>query len=480
VVSAQSRGEEKIHFAVQDTGIGIPAERLTAIFESFTQADTSTTRTHGGTGLGLTIAKEIVARMAGELQVSSIPNEGTTFFFTVTLPVSEQNSCKRDLPSSTNGFTTPRVFNILLVEDIEENCILAKLRLERCGHKVRVVHDGYEALNAWEEGGMELILMDIHMPRMDGYVATKAIREQERVRGEGHHIPIIAMTAAAMKSDQEQCLEVGMDGYISKPIDFGSLFKTMEQTVPQGVGKLIEEAVLETTANGSDPFANRPSLNGIDVAAGLIKWGNAEIYRKSLIGFSHKHAEDATLVRSALARHDLHAAKSLAHAIKGVSGTLSARDLEAAASALDAALRQRKEEDGDMQALMDALEKRNINLDKLTLDFESALSQVIASCQSLELADMANSLDGENNKEELLLQPNPLNDTTLQLVRTIARSLSQGNITGVEKGILDLYDARSLRQNEMHKLLEQVDELELEQALITLKQIFSIDLDGHF
>ncbi|MBF0128190.1 MAG: response regulator, partial [Magnetococcales bacterium] len=478
---AGTAGERhRVGFAVRDTGIGIPEARLEAIFESFTQADTSTTRTFGGTGLGVTIAKEIVDRMEGRLRVTSRVGEGSTFFFEITLPLAPVRDCRRELPTPGAGRRARRLFTVLLVEDLEENIVLARLRLERLGHKVLVAHDGIEALTLWQQEIPDLILMDLQMPNMDGFSATRAIREREAAGGAvTTRVPIIAMTAAAMKGDQEACLAAGMDDYVSKPIEFVRLSVVMERVVPRGVGRLVEGNLeaLSDAVDESDLPAEWQGLPGIDVAVGLAKWGNGEVYRKTLIGFARKHAEDAALLRDALAREDLPGAKSIAHAMKGAAGTLAATGLEAAAMTLDAALRQRKEESGDMHSLLAAMAKRNVKLEDLVADFASHLERVIDSCQRLEPDEKCVPA---GLAEEESVRKRRLDGTVIARMRAIAHHLSHGDVSGVEQELENLQAARVLRQADMDLLLEQVDELELDQALATLIRIsgyFEVDLD---
>ncbi len=465
----------RLRCAVRDTGIGIPKDRLEAIFESFTQADASTTRCYGGTGLGVTIAREIVARMGGRLEVVSREGEGSTFHFEVTLPVAPEGNCRMRLTSAALGAAPQRLFTVLLVEDMEANATLACLRLERQGHRVLLANDGLEALAAWERGGFDLILMDVQMPNMDGLTATRVIREREAARGDGRRIPIVAMTAAAMKGDQEACLEAGMDGYVSKPIEFVRLAAVMEEVAPPGVGRPVTDASPEEMfeTEGGDLPPEWRGLAGIDAAAGLAKWGNAEVYRGTLIGFGRKHATDAADLRDSLARGELQEARALAHALKGAAGTMAATGLESAAVALDAALRQRKEEQGDMNALLASLAKRHLRLEDLVADFERALSVVIASCRSLEPPDRESpgAVELVVTEEEREERRGRLDTLAVERLRGLAQSLSMGDISSVEDGLRFFQEARILRQAELDRLLALADDLELERALTVVRDM---------
>jgi len=229
-VQLESQVEESVvlHFSVADSGCGIAPEKLRLVFEPFAQADGSTTRKHGGTGLGLTICVRLVELMGGKIWVESEIGRGSTFHFTARLhtqsvpSVGEVSSAvaEPELPSAAAGRPAP--LWILLAEDHPVNRRLAVLILERQGHRVTSVQNGREALTALERHSFDLILMDIQMPEMDGLEATLLIREREK--GTGRHIPILAMTAHAMKGDREKCLAAGMDAYVSKPIRPAELF----------------------------------------------------------------------------------------------------------------------------------------------------------------------------------------------------------------------------------------------------------------
>ncbi len=234
-VESLTAEEAVLRFRVADTGIGIPPEKLAAVFESFEQADRSTTRRYGGTGLGLAISKHLVELMQGELTVESRLNRGSVFAFTarflVPTPAAEPAPPEPDIPAAQ-----PRgALRVLLAEDNKVNQLVAARTLEKAGHSVSIASNGEEALELLTAERYDLILMDVQMPMLDGLETTRQIRELEL--RDGGHIPIIAMTAHALKGDRELCLEAGMDAYLAKPFRSAELFRLIEELAPAGHGR---------------------------------------------------------------------------------------------------------------------------------------------------------------------------------------------------------------------------------------------------
>jgi len=226
--------EVGLHFSVRDTGIGIPADKQQVIFDPFVQADDSLARKYGGTGLGLAISSRLVQMMGGRLTVESEVGKGSTFHFPAWFEIQpapgEQPENEPGEPlASAAEYHPSRCLHILLVEDNSINQMLAVGILEKLGHTVAVVENGREALAALEEQMIDLVLMDVQMPEMDGLRATAAIRQREQTSG--IRVPILAMTAYAMKGDRERCLASGMDGYVTKPIHWAALVQAIEAVV---------------------------------------------------------------------------------------------------------------------------------------------------------------------------------------------------------------------------------------------------------
>jgi signal transduction histidine kinase/CheY-like chemotaxis protein/ligand-binding sensor domain-containing protein len=465
----------RLRFSVKDTGIGMTPEQAARLFQAFSQADASTTRKHGGTGLGLTICRRLVELMGGEIWLESEPGVGSTFRFTVSVGVAsgparerivpeqlravsalvvDDNAAARDiLVHALDGFCTQvdavssgeealvavkqhdsdrpydvifmdwrlpgmdgiqaarlikenpqlkthpavvlvtafgreevreeadrvqmdgfllkpvttsmlvdtlvavltgarqdrtvlapavdhhagrlRGVRVLLAEDNEINQQIAVELLEGVGATVEVANNGLEAVRKLLEQpvppNVDVVLMDLQMPEMDGYQATKKIRSDPRFAS----FPIIAMTAHATIEERQKCLEVGMNGHVSKPIDPSSLFETLERFVtPTVKGPTVPSP--EPAPAGGAEADELPDVPGLNVAEGLRRVaGNKKLYRKLLHQFSNTEADAAQRIASALAANDRALAERLAHTVKGVAGNIGAPAVQNAAAHLE-------------------------------------------------------------------------------------------------------------------------------------------------
>jgi PAS domain S-box-containing protein len=327
-----------IQFSVSDTGIGIPLDRQKKIFEAFEQADGSTTRQYGGTGLGVAIAREIVTMMGGEIGVVSEPGEGSTFWFTAEIKkclervasIEKEDDARRPA-AGAHGRESRQGRRILVVDDYAINLEVARRHLEAGGHCVTQAGNGQEAIDAFESGNHELIFMDIQMPVMDGIEATRIIRDLEKSRGIAKRIPIIALTAHAVKEYIDACLQAGMDDYLIKPVFrkdlLGKVDHWSDSASPQAGGELPPSEASALHQIPAEPM---------DFARALEEFeGNREFLTGLLEKFLENVRAQLGTIREALDRADAEILRREAHAIKGGAANLAAAELSSAAAELE-------------------------------------------------------------------------------------------------------------------------------------------------
>lgn len=297
-----------LRFAVTDTGIGIAEESLDKLFLDFSQVDSSIQRRFGGTGLGLAISKRIVERLGGEIGVHSTAGAGSCFWFTVRLPIGAPATTT--LPPLVTGSGLPAL-SILLAEDNVVNQMVASGMLTKAGHAVDIANNGAEAVERVAAKSYDLVLMDVQMPEMDGLEATRVIRAGP---APGRDVPIIALTANAMASDRELCLAAGMDGYMSKPIDFPALSRLI-------IGLLSAPGGSTSSAASTPPAVSNAQLAELRRAVGEASF-------ETIIQKFHDSARSlAGAIRAAAEAGDLAETRRHAHALVGASGAVGLDDL---------------------------------------------------------------------------------------------------------------------------------------------------------
>ncbi|HJV67490.1 MAG TPA: PAS domain S-box protein [Geomonas sp.] len=361
---------ELLRFSVTDTGIGMTPEQQAGLFNAFSQADSSTTRRYGGTGLGLAISRHLVELMGGQISVESEQGKGSTFSFEVRLPRHLAGQAEtvygeqRTAGGSPSGTSFAGV-RVLLVEDNTINQEVAKELLERRGAKVDLVHNGEEALRQLSESGVsyDAVFMDVHMPVMDGLEATRRIRLDPAF----DRLPIIAMTASALKRERELCLDAGMNDQVDKPIDVEELFATLRrwlESEPEPLPEAFEEPLAR-----ADRLLLNDQLPGIDLQRALKTVESAPLLRKLLVSFARENAAVAETLDQALAAGDLPAARRIVHTVKGVGGNLGATELFRAGLHLEHALQEKSGSDSLPAALA---------------GFRDKLAEVLCSVSMLE------------------------------------------------------------------------------------------------
>jgi CheY-like chemotaxis protein/HPt (histidine-containing phosphotransfer) domain-containing protein len=317
-------GEVELRLAVKDTGIGVAPDKLQTIFEPFVQADGSMTRKYGGTGLGLTISRRLSRLMGGHAWAESTPGRGSTFFFTARGLVVEDDKVTRwqgdKVTEEEAGppVTLSSPLRVLLAEDHPVNQQVAALLLQRLGHSVAIVGSGRAALAALAAEAFDLVLMDVQMPDLDGLEATAALREREK--STGRRVPVIALTAHAMKGDRERCLAAGMDAYLTKPLQPEALRQAL-RGLCGGVG-------------------HQPGGPVLDRAAFLARvGGQVGLVRQVVEMFEADWPRRVAALRGALAAEDAAGLAKIAHGAVGALGALAAQEAVGTASRLEALAR---------------------------------------------------------------------------------------------------------------------------------------------
>jgi len=236
----------RLKFSIIDTGVGIPADKINTIFESFSQAHSSDTRKFGGTGLGLSISKQLVELMGGKITIESEEGSGTTFSFSLELPLGSEDALQeQQTPKEVDG-SMLNGLKILLVEDNEDNRIVARDTLEsKATLNITEVINGQEAIDILKREDFDVVLMDVQMPVMDGYEATRNIRQH--FPAPKNKIPIIALTASVIKSDLDKCRTAGMDDYVPKPFKAAQLFTTIAKVAGRTIKFIDKTEEPETT-----------------------------------------------------------------------------------------------------------------------------------------------------------------------------------------------------------------------------------------
>ena len=444
-----SAESETYHFAISDTGIGMTSDQLGKIFDPFTQADQSTTRRFGGTGLGTTLARQIVELMGGKIWVESQFEIGSTFHFTVPLPEAPNSpDCLYDDENEAvpNEYNSPRQFRILLAEDQEENASLVMLRLQQHGHCIIWVKNGREAIDTYLHDHFDLILMDVMMPKLDGLTATEEIRKIEKEFTPNSMIPIIALTASVMHEDNQKCMRAGMNALIPKPIEFNKLLFTMEQVAPQHAGRPNIRPRPKSYACHCPSELDFSVLRGIvDYPKAIQTWGDPLLYARALISFTKSHAHDIDqLLLDAGDIENNPPDRKIIHSLKGLAGNLSLTKVAELATEIDTMLGMREKVD---------LSK----LHELRHTLEEAFNAIRELC-----------LPEEDDSPQSLSKSNP--KTVNRLLNTLLEELDGLNPDTIEPVLIKL--AMYIDNTKLKPLWECVNNFDFEGASTLVPELF--------
>ncbi len=446
----------KIKFSVSDSGIGMTPEQIAKLFAPFSQADTSITRKFGGTGLGLTISKRLVEMMGGEIGVESELSQGTTFFFTAAFAYRAEEMSKGHIVTTDSTSLQEFLYagneagmagaKVLLVEDNTLNRQVATELLEGAGLVVEVANNGQEALDALYRASYDLVIMDVQMPVMGGYEATRLIRKDDKFC----ELPIIAMTAHAVSGVKEACMEAGMNDYVGKPIDPDQLFAVLLQWIkPRPRGKSKEAEGQHQRAAKMVVDVDLPGdLPGIDMAAGLKRIRqNKRLFKQMLIDFGKEYASAVEEIRNLMDKGDFQAAQLSAHTLRGVAGNISANGVYAAAIELEKGI----------------INKNTMNYDRLLSDLDRALQPMLSAIKDLEqngqqYYDSKNkSLDHAKVVPILMKLSDQLRDSNLEAKHTFHLLQEHFIGTGYHQEIRSLeVDIAGLNFRKAHQALQKL------------------------
>ncbi len=333
-----------INFSVKDTGIGIPKDRQALLFNSFTQVDASTTRKFGGTGLGLTICRQLTKLMGGEIGITSEEGKGSIFWFSVKLLLADDDIIEEQSRSEFEYINfRPRKANVLVVEDNIINQRVATGMLYKLGIIATVVPNGKEAIDLLSKQQFDLVFMDCMMPELDGFEATQMIRKHDSPVLDPN-VKIVAMTANAMSGDREKCLKVGMNDYITKPISVESVSQMIDKWVSDTVENTSVNEMKNEIVKNTDEDIEDPDVFDWDTLLERMI-GDKELSESVLDAFRNNTPKEIDEMKGFVSSNDAYEVGRKAHSIKGACANISAKNLSNISQQIEIAGEQNKDID---------------------------------------------------------------------------------------------------------------------------------------
>ena len=342
-------GQQKLIFRITDTGIGITPEQQAKLFQAFQQAEGSTTRKFGGTGLGLVISRRLADMMGGQVTLESTPGAGTTMRLTVSFPIADEADIEDEAaisaPQSFTARALPTIEQailenslILLVDDHPTNRLVVSRQLALAGYLCETAEDGVQGIERWQSGRYALILSDIHMPVMDGYQMTRELRRLEQAEHK-QRIPVVALTAAALKGESERCMAAGMDDYLMKPVSISQLVACLQKWLPhtKPAARAVTPGSSSVPAPIKLPQANLPPTPLDKSVLDELTGGDVKENRALLDDFLKATEQDTAAMQRAREQGDLVQLGREAHKIKGAAKLVGAIELAHAAAELELA-----------------------------------------------------------------------------------------------------------------------------------------------
>ncbi|KXI30483.1 histidine kinase [Paraglaciecola hydrolytica] len=364
-ISVQEGDGQLIDFMIQDTGIGMSQTQLAQVFDAFSQADATMSRRFGGTGLGTTISKQLVELMGGTISATSVLNQGSTFSFSLPLKAIDTlgfvaDKTKHELPP----------LSILVVDDIEQNIELLSILLKRAGHKVQTARDGEQALLRMLNQGIDIVLMDVQMPVLDGLSATQQRRVYEQ-ENQLPALPIIALTASVLAEDKKAAFDAGMNGFANKPVNIEILNAEIARVL--GI----------TLSHTSVAVANSNPKAIIDEKTGIVLWGSKAVLFAEIAKFVKTAAQVEDKLTQAMSQENWQELKHLAHGYKGVCGNLALSSLGEVFTQLENALNVK-----DASIIQTVLSQVYVLLTELSTQLNETQRSAQQSPQQVESTDL--------------------------------------------------------------------------------------------